>query len=67
MDLQPLATTTWTAGALGFGALLLYGVGGSLDATDLLLLALGAAPVTVLGMVAFGWDPRLGRAGPGDP
>lgn len=67
MDLHSLAPTAWTAGALGFAALLLYGVGGSLDATDLLLLALGAAPVALLGMVAFGWDARLGRAGPGRP
>ena len=62
MDLQPLAATGWTAGMLGAAAFLLYGAGGSLDATDVLLLALGAAPVAVLGMVAFGWDSRLGPA-----
>ena len=62
MDLQPLAATGWTAGTLGLGAFLLYGVGGALTSTDLLLLALGAAPVAVLGMVAFGWDSRLGPA-----
>lgn len=64
MDVQPLAAAGWTAGAgaLASGALLLYGVGGSLGAADLLLLGLGAAPVAVFGMVAFGWDPRLGRA-----
>lgn len=62
MDLQPFAMTGWTAGALGAAAFLLYAVGGTLDATDVLLLALGAAPVAALGMVAFGWDPRLGPA-----
>jgi hypothetical protein len=62
MDISNFGAATWTAGALGFGALLLYGVGGALDAGDLLLLVLGATPVAVLGMVAFGWDPRLGRA-----
>ncbi len=62
MDPQPLAATGWTAGTLGAAAFLLYGVGGAFDPTDVLLLALGAAPVAVLGMVAFGWDPRVGKA-----
>lgn len=58
MDLDILAPTAWTTGALGVGGFLLYAVGGTLDHADILLLLMGAVPVTALGFVAFGGGPR---------
>ncbi|MEA3135747.1 MAG: hypothetical protein QOC71_28 [Thermoplasmata archaeon] len=58
MDLDLLAATAWTTGVLGAGAFLLYAVGGLLDHADILLLLIGAAPVTAFGVVAFGRAPR---------
>lgn len=56
MDLDLVAPTAWTTGALGIGGFLLYAVGGVLDHADILLLLMGAVPVAVFGVVAFGGD-----------
>lgn len=47
--LRPIA---WALGALAFGAVDLYAVGGAFDQADL-LLGIGAAPVVAFGIFAL--------------
>lgn len=54
MDLMILRSTGWALGAMAFGAADLYAVGGGFDSADLLLMALGAAPVAAFGAFVLG-------------
>lgn len=52
MDLI-LRPAAWALGALAFGAIDLYAVGGAFDQADLLLLGIGALPVVAFGAFAL--------------